>query len=275
MATARSLTLPGRCAQLLLWPVRTAFSRYLSLLIVLVAWELAARSGTITPFMLPSPETVVGRIWEDAASGELLTNVGLTIYRALTGFAIACVLGVVLGLAIPRSRFMHWLLDPIISVAFPMPKIVFLPIVTLWLGFGETSKIFMVVIDSILPVITATVAGTLAAEKELLWSARSMGASERDLWREVVLPSALPQILTGMQVALPIAMIVVVVAEMVMGGGGLGAAMIGASRFANSPGVFAGIVEIGVVGYLIVKGVGLARRRLLAWHPEALEPTTV
>ena len=133
----------------------------------------------------------------------------------------------------------------------------------------------MVGIDSILPVITATVAGTLAAEKELLWSARSLGASERNVWWEVVLPSALPQILTGMQVSLPIAMIVVIVAEMVMGGGGLGATMISATRFADSPGVFAGIVEIGVLGYFVVKAMSLARRRLLAWHAEALEPTTV
>jgi ABC-type nitrate/sulfonate/bicarbonate transport system permease component len=276
MATAAGVTGPWqRASQLVLWPFRTAFTRFLSVVLVVVFWEAAARSGAVTPFMLPALSTVLERIWTDATSGELLRNIGLTVYRALAGFAIAGVAGVVLGLAIPRSRFVHWLLDPIISVAFPMPKIVFLPIVTLWLGFGEVPKIFMVVIDSVLPVITATVAGTLAAERELLWSARSMGATEREVWREVVLPSALPQILTGMQVALPIAMIVVVVSEMVMGGGGLGAAMIAASRFADSPGVFAGLVEIGLVGYCIVKAVSLARRRMLIWHAETLAPATV
>ena len=90
-----------------------------------------------------------------------------------------------------------------------------------------------------------------------------------------MLPAALPQIMTGLQVALPIALIVAVVTEMAMGGYGLGGAMMTASRFANSPGVFAGIVEIAVVGYVVVKAMALLRRRLLLWHPEALEPSTV
>src|SRR5690606_33661035 len=107
-----------------------------------------------------------------------------------------------------------------------------------------------------------------AVERELLWSARSMGASDRQTLSEIVLPAALPEIMTGLQVALPIALIVCIVAEMLTGGVGLGGAMITASRFANSPGVFAGIVEIGIVGYCLVKGMALLRRRLLAWHPE-------
>jgi ABC-type nitrate/sulfonate/bicarbonate transport system permease component len=109
----------------------------------------------------------------------------------------------------------------------------------------------------------------------LIWSARNMGANNRELMWQIALPAAMPQILTGLQVALPIALIVAVVAEMVMGGYGLGGAMMTSYRFANSPGVFAGIVEIAVVGYVLVKGMSLLRRRLLIWHPEASEPTTV
>jgi ABC-type nitrate/sulfonate/bicarbonate transport system permease component len=102
-----------------------------------------------------------------------------------------------------------------------------------------------------------------------------MGARERDLIWQIVLPAALPQILTGLQVALPIALIVAIVAEMAMGGYGLGGAMLTASRFADSRGVFAGIVEMAVVGYILIKAMALVRRRLLLWHQEALEPTTV
>jgi len=109
----------------------------------------------------------------------------------------------------------------------------------------------------------------------LLWSARSLGASERQLLREIILPAALPQILTGLQVALPISLIVEIVTEMLMGGTGLGGAMIGASRFADSPGVFAGIVEIAIAGLALVKGIAIVRRHLLVWHQEAEEPTTV
>ena len=248
---------------------------WISVLAVALAWELFARSGAVTPFMLPRLTTVLQRIWADGASGELWQNLGLTRYRALGGFAIAALGGIALGFGVAYSRVLRWLFDPLISVGFPMPKIAFLPIVTLWLGFHDLSKISMVVFDAVFPVLTATIAATAAVERELLWSARNLGATERELLHEVVFPAALPQIMTGLQVALPIALIVCIVAEMKMGGIGLGGAMITASRFADSPGVFAGIVEIAVAGYVLVRAMALVRARLLAWHPETAAPATV
>lgn len=241
----------------------------------LLAWEAIARSGMVTPFMLPTFTSVAERIAADAASGDLLHDLGLTLYRSLTGFAIAVLAGVSLGVLFVRSRFVRWWLDPLISVGFPMPKIAFLPIITLWLGFHDVAKISMVVFDAAFPVITATIAGTLSVEREVLWSARNLGASEREVLTEVILPASLPQLFTGLQVALPISLIVCIVAEMKMGGQGLGGTMMGAARFANSPGVFAGIVEIAVAGWLLVKAMALLRRRLLAWHPETHAITTV
>lgn len=251
------------------------FAPWISVAAVALAWELFARSGAVTPFMLPKFTTVVARIAADAASGDLWSNLGLTLYRSLLGFFLATILGIGLGFAVSYNRVVRWLLDPVISVGFPMPKIAFLPIITLWLGFHDVSKISMVVFDAVFPVLTATIAATVAVERELLWSARNLGANPRELLHEVVFPAALPQILTGLQVALPIALIVDIVAEMKLGGVGLGGAMITASRFADSPGVFAGIVEIAIAGYVLVKLMALVRRRLLAWHPETLAPATV
>jgi ABC-type nitrate/sulfonate/bicarbonate transport system permease component len=244
-----------------------------SILVMLIAWELFARSGKVTPFMLPRFSTVLEYIYNDAVGGDLWVNLGLTLYRALTGFVIATVAGIALAMAMSRSKIAHWFFDPIISVGFPMPKIAFLPIIILWLGLYDFSKISIVVFDAIFPVVTATLAGIAAVDKELLWSARNMGAKEHEIMWQVVLPAASPQILTGLQVALPISLIVAIIAEMVMGGYGLGGAMMGASRFANSPGVFAGIVEIAVVGYALIKIMALARRRLLVWHQETAERT--
>lgn len=249
--------------------------RWLSLIVVLIAWEIFSRSGAVTTFMLPPFSMVVERVGSDATSGALFVNLGLTLYRALIGFLIAGAAGVVLGILMARSPLVGWFFDPIVSAGFPMPKIAFLPVFILWFGLYDMSKITMIVIDAIFPVIIATVAGTQGVEREILWSARNMGASERELLWEIILPSALPQILTGLQVALPIALIVAIVTEMLMGGLGLGGAMITASRFADSPGVFAGIVEIAVAGLCLVKGMAVLRRRLLLWHQEALEPTTV
>jgi ABC-type nitrate/sulfonate/bicarbonate transport system permease component len=243
-------------------------ARLAPIVVLLAAWEIFARSGAVTPFMLPALSAVAERIYEDAAGGDLFLNTGVTVYRALAGFAIAAVGGVVLGAAMARNRAARWFFDPVISVGFPMPKIAFLPVIILWLGLYDVSKITMVVLDAIFPVVTATIAGIASVEKELVWTARNMGAKNRELLWQILLPAALPQILTGLQVALPIALIVVVVTEMQMGGYGLGGAMMQASRFANSRGVFAGIVEIAVIGYALVAAMAWLRRRLLAWHQE-------
>jgi ABC-type nitrate/sulfonate/bicarbonate transport system permease component len=250
-------------------------ARAAPILLLALAWEALAASGAVTPFQLPRLSAVLARIWTDAIAGDLAINTALTLYRALTGFAIAAFAGVVLGMAMSRNVGVRWLFDPIVSVGFPMPKIAFLPVVMLWLGVYDLSKIAMVVLDAIFPVVTATIAGIAAVDRHLVWSARNMGASEREMLWQIVLPAASPQIMTGLQVALPIALIVAVVAEMLMGGYGLGGAMVHASRFADSRGVFAGIVEIAVVGYILVKAMALLRRRLLIWHQEALAPSTV
>jgi len=265
--------IPEKAARAVYWLYR-AFRRVFSILLLLALWEILARSGSFTHYQLPAFSEVVVRIWSDARAGDLWINAALTLYRALVGFAICAVLGVLIGMAMSRSIIADWFFDPIVSVGFPMPKIAFLPVIILWLGVYDVSKITMVVVDAIFPVIAATVIAIQGVDRELIWSARNMGATSRELLTQVVLPAASPQIMTGLQVALPLSLIVAVVAEMLMGGYGLGGAMMTASRFANSTGVFAGIVEIAVVGYCLVKAMALIRRRLLIWHQETGEPTT-
>ncbi len=260
----------ARFAYALVW----GFARIFSVVALAIAWEVLARSGTFTPFQLPALSAVLERIWNDAVSGDLWINTALTLYRALTAFAICAIGGVLIGMAMSRNVFANWFFDPIVSVGFPMPKIAFLPVVILWLGVYDVSKITIIVIDAIFPVIAATVIAIQGVERELIWSARNMGATNRELLHQIILPAALPQILTGLQVALPLSLIVAVVAEMLMGGYGLGGAMMTASRFANSTSVFAGIVEIAVVGFVLVKAMALLRRRLLIWHQEAVQPYT-
>ena len=250
-------------------------TRVASVVALVLVWQAISDSGIVTVFQLPSFTRVLARIWDDAVAGDLWVNTAVTLYRALIGFAIASVGGIALGMAMSRLKLVHWFFDPLISVGFPMPKIAFLPVIILWLGVYDTSKITMVVFDAVFPVIAATIIAIDGVERELLWSARNMGANEREILWQVVLPAASPQIMTGLQVALPLSLIVAVVTEMLMGGYGLGGAMITASRFANSPGVLAGIVEIAIVGYALVKIMSLIRHRLLIWHPEAHEPSTV
>jgi ABC-type nitrate/sulfonate/bicarbonate transport system permease component len=242
---------------------------------LLAFWEGLAQSGFVTPFQLPSFLRVVERVGSDIASGEAVTNAALTLYRAFAGFAIAGIGGVVLGMLIFRNAFARWFFDPIISAGFPMPKVAFLPIIILWFGVYDMPKITMIVIDAIFPVVTATILGLQGVDRHLVWSARNMGAGERQLLWQIMLPAALPQILTGLQVALPVALIIAVATEMLMGGRGLGGAMLEASRMADSPGAFAGLVEMTVLGYAVIKGMAMLRRRLLLWHQETQRPAGV
>ncbi|MDQ2803226.1 MAG: ABC transporter permease subunit, partial [Pseudomonadota bacterium] len=149
------------------------------------------------------------------------------------------------------------------------PKIAFLPVFMLWLGPSFASKMLIVAVSVVFPVITAAAAGTEAVDKTMLWSAQSLGATKTSLLWQVNLPAAIPQIITGLQIGLPFALITTVVAEMLMGSDGLGGAMLASMRFADSPGVFSGILAIGVLGFGLIRALELLRRRLLAWHAEA------
>jgi taurine transport system permease protein len=211
---------------------------------------------------------VVARLATDVVSGDLLLGVGLTLYRALAGFALAAIAGVAIGILIARLPLARWFFDPLVSIGLPMPKIAFLPIFILWFGVFDQSKILMAAFSAVFPVIVASWAAAEGVERVMLWSALSLGAGRRHLLWEIALPAALPQIFTGLQVALPISLIVEIVSEMAMGGEGIGGTIITEMRFADSPGVFSGIIAIAIVGSILVKAMELIRRRLLVWHAE-------
>ena len=239
------------------------------ILALVVAWELAARLHLTTDFLLPAFSTVMRRLGADIASGRLPIALAYTLYRALAGFALAAVLGVAIGILIARVRLARWFFDPLVSVGLPMPKIAFLPVFVLWFGVFDESKILMVAFSAVFPVIVEAAAATESIDRILIWSALGLGTTPRRLLWEIALPAALPQIMTGLQVALPISLIIAVLTEMAMGGEGLGGTMMQSMRFADSPGVFAGIIAIAVAGSALVKMMEIIRRRLLVWHAEA------
>jgi len=232
------------------------------------AWQLTAMSHVFSDFLLPSVPVVFERLWHDLVSGDLLYGIVLTLIRTSIGFVLAAIGGVVLGVSIARVPLVRWFFDPLVSVGLPMPKVAFLPIFMLWFGVFDTSKVLMVAFSSIFPVIVEAWAGTANIDKYMTWSAMSLGVNRsRFLW-EIALPAALPQVFTGLQVALPIALIVDIVCEMQMGGEGMGGSIMTDMRFADSPGVFAYIIAIAIVGMILVKAMEIIRRRLLVWHQE-------
>lgn len=240
---------------------------------LIVAWEVAAELQVVTPFLLPAPITVLRWIGNDLWSGQFFINTAWTLYRALMGFLLAAVSGIGIGILMVHLRWVRWFFDPIVSIGLPIPKIALLPVFMLWFGLYDASKILMVAFSAVFQVIASTWQGTQAVEKELIWSARAAGASEREILWEIVARAASPQILTGLQITLPLCLIVVLITEMQMGGQGLGDAMLSAARYAKTAGVFAGIVEIGLVGVCAIKAMEWLRRGLLAWHQETTRET--
>ncbi len=240
-------------------------------LAVIVLWEVATRERLVSPFLLPPFSRVMVRLWQDIVSGEIFSLAGQTFLRLAISYSVAVVVGVTLGIMMARVRFVRWVLDPVISIGLPTPKIAFLPIFILWFGVFDTPKIVMAIVACIFPLIAGTWSGTQGVDKYLVWSAQNLGATRRELLLHVIFPAALPQILTAMQVALPIAFIVVIVTEMLSGGSGLGGSMIEGARLADTARVFENLIVIGLMGFAFLRALQILRRRILAWHPEVLQ----
>jgi ABC-type nitrate/sulfonate/bicarbonate transport system permease component len=278
VAGSAALAAPSQSSSLAVRVVRYGAriaARSFTIVLLLLIWEALASSGIVSRFMLPPIGPVIERIIEQVGSGEFFVEAARTLSRALAGFAVAGLAGTALGMLMVRNAVARWFFEPVISAGFPIPKVAFLPIFILWFGVYDVSKIMMIIVDAVFPVITATIVGLRSVEREIIWSARNMGATGRQVLWQVMLPAALPQILTGLQVALPIAIIIAIATEMLMGGVGLGGAMLEASRSADSVGVFAGLVETTAVGYAAIKVMALVRRRLLLWHQETQRPTGI
>jgi len=227
---------------------------------LLLLWELIARSGAMPPFLLPRPSDVAARVVDDVVSGGLLLSA--------CGYAIAAVCGIAVGIAMSEWKSVHWFFDPVISAGFPTPKIAFMPIFMLWLGLGDTSKIALIMLACFFIIATNSYAGASGVDRQLVWAARSLGASRGAILRQIALPAATPQILTGLQIALPMSVVIALASEMIMGGGGIGGQILNSSRLADSVGLFAGIVEIALIGTALIRGFALLRRWLLRWHAE-------
>jgi taurine transport system permease protein len=248
------------------WPRLVPF---VSIAAVLALWEIAAQAEWVMPFLLPKLSDVLVQVWADLVEGKYVEGLAITLYRTLAGFAIAAAIGVGVGILVARSRRLAWFFDPILSVMLPVPKFAVLPIFMLWFGIEDGSKIVLAAFTIVFQVAIAVWEATRAVEQKIIWSAQSLGAGERGLLWEIVLPAALPGIITSLQIAMPICFVVVLGAEFITSGGGLGDQMMVATRYSNSIGTFAALLEIAVTGYLILKGMEYLRRLLLPWHQES------
>ena len=234
--------------------------------VVLAVWEAVARSGLWSPLLFPSLEKIGRELMLFFTRTEMLSEALVSLERALGGFALAAVVGILLGVVMGRSRVVAGLLDPLFSGTYAVPKLALFPIFIFVFGIGSLSKVALVFLECLYPIVIMTCAGARDVQEKLLWSARNMGASRAAILRRVVIPATTPFIFAGFRVAVPVAMIVVVITEMISSADGLGYQVIYAMASLKTDRMLAGVVVIAALGYLLDKAVVLARGRLIYWE---------
>jgi NitT/TauT family transport system permease protein len=242
--------------------------RLLSPLCVLLLWELASRTGVLNPLLFPAPSRALVDLWVLITSGYLAKALYASLFRVACGFAIAVATGAVLGAAMARIRLVSDLFDPLVELLRPISALALYPLAILWFGIGDASKIFIIVLAASFPVILNTFAGVRNIDANLFRAARSLGASEFEIFKGIVLPGSLPHIFTGVRLAWGISLIVIIAAEMVGSTEGIGYMVLEAQQTFRTERVFAGIFVIGLIGFATDLGFRHLRRVLIPWYRE-------
>jgi NitT/TauT family transport system permease protein len=227
---------------------------WLSILAGLALWEIAGRS-TSAAFMVPFSETLV-RLWQLVTAGEFIAQFLDSAQLFMTGFVLALLVGVPLGVLLARVRVLRIGVEPYIMTLYATPMVALIPFILSMMGFGFAPKVLVVFLFAVFPVLYNTVEGARSIKPEMIEVAKSFRSGEWALWREVILPYTLPYIMTGVRQAIGRALVGMVAAEFFLSSTGLGQLIMGASQNFDTGGVFASILVIGLIGVGLMR-VGL------------------
>ncbi len=248
--------------------------RTVSLLLFFVLWWGVSLLNAhvlkvFNPILLPAPDEVLRAGIKMAASGELLKHITASLSRVVWGFGIAAALGIVVGTALGRSRLLEHLVEPMLEMLRPIPPLAFLPMMVLWFGIGEASKVAFITYAAFFPIFTTTIEGIKYVDPVLIRAASSLGASERQIFWHVVLPAATPNIITGMRLAFGLSFFVIVAAEFIAADSGLGFLINDARTFFLVSNMLLGAAVIGIIGVLANVLLRKLEGRLLRWRKES------
>jgi NitT/TauT family transport system permease protein len=242
-----------------------------SIALLLAVWEVLPRIMTLsagTKLFFTTPSEIVGTLWRLFATGAIWTPLGVSASGFALGLGLAIVVGLPLGVLIGRSRTLNAMLDPFITAFNATPRLVFLPLVMLWFGLGLWSKVVIVFIGALFPLLINTYEGVRNADKTLINVVRSFGASEWDVARLVVVPNAMPYIIAGLRLAIGRAVLGVVVAEFFGSESGLGVMMVQAAGRYQVDVVFSGLIVFAVLSLAMTALVQMLENRLSLWRPQ-------
>ncbi len=242
-----------------------------SIIFLLVTWELLPHLITLAPgtkLFFATPSQVVGTLWNLFATGSIWRPLGVSASGFALGLGLAIVVGLPLGVLLGRSNTLNAMLEPFITSLNATPRLVFLPLVMLWLGLGLWSKVVIVFLGAMFPILINTYEGVCNADKVLINVVRSFGAKEWDIARLVVLPNSLPYIVAGLRLAIGRAVLGVVVAEFFGSEEGLGVIMVRAAGRYEIDVVFAGLIVFAGLSLVMTRLVQLFEERLSRWRPQ-------
>ncbi len=235
--------------------------------LLVIVWESLAQAGWLSPQVLPAPSKVLRTAFKLATTGSLLNDLGVSLLRAAAGFAIGATVGATLGVLVGFSRIAEALIDRSVQMIRAIPFLAALPLVIVWLGVGEAEKIFLVALGVTFPIYINTVLGIRQVDPKLLELGRVQGLGSLQLIRRIILPGALPSILTGVRYALATAWLALVVAETIGAQSGIGFLAMDAREFLRTDVIVLTIVIYALIGVAADAIARLLERRLLAWHP--------
>jgi taurine transport system permease protein len=249
---------------------RYAALAILSPALILLVWTLLTFRGAVPPVILPSPSAVAASLWDMVEHGYSGTPIAVHVAASMTRVGVAFVVGSALGIAIGLLRGRVSAIDALFvapsAVLLPIPPLGLIPLFILWFGIGELSKIVLIFLFVLLITMVNAQAGANAVGVDTLRAAQSMGANRWQVFRFVVLPSALPQIMTGLRVAMGTALTILVASELLGGDRGLGFVILDASSFFRTTYVFAGIFVIGFIGLLSDRVIAYVGQRIVHWE---------
>lgn len=241
----------------------------LTILALLLVWEAVTRLGLIAPLFLPSPEAVVARFFVVARDGfadaTLLAHLSASLGRVFGALVLAVAVAIPVGLAIGTSTVGRGIFDPLLEFLRPIPPLAYLPLIIIWCGIGEPSKVLVIAIAMLAPIALSTAAGVRGVSEDRVRAARALGASPAQVIRWVFLPSALPSILTGLRIALGTGWTTLVAAELIAATEGLGFMIQSAANFLNTEVVILGILIIATVAFALEYAVRRIEAAFVPW----------
>jgi len=243
--------------------------RWYAVPLLLAVWEILSRTGAVSKRLMPSLVDIAAALVAAITNGDLLFHAGISLGRALAGYALAVVAGVLLGVAMARSRLFEALLEPSFSFSYPVPKIALYPIFIFVFGLGSLSKVMLVFLECLYPITINTYYGVRQVDRVQVWTARNMGATEPQIFWRVLLPAAAPTIFAGMRIALPISLIIVIITEIIGESRGLGYYISYASASFEYATAFAGIFAVAAIGFVLDRLLVAVRNRVIFWQGEA------